>query len=188
MGHIYSVIALLFFVVFITAAVYFHYLYAVRHPLETEQAPDEISDGGLRFTPKTMVTIFYALMAIAIPSFFIIYLPTSDSLSKLFFWFLFDISFPTSFTVIIAAIKGFRSYLHIYPDGLKYRDTFCTKWYPKEEVEGVYQTSEFIFVKRKGRKIPLVIENLYTDRKTIFALLTGLVNHNKPPEDSKQTD
>lgn len=178
MGHVYAVIIFFSFIAILAGKLYFSYLSAIKHTSRKEAIVSEIPDEGLRFAYSRKGAVFFSMMAIAVSAFFIVsliksYKPSDSDLMSLF-WLLFGISFPAIIVVVLAAIKGFRSYLRILREGFEYRETFRVKWYPKERIEGVYHTSEFIFIRLKGRRLPIIIENGYGDNKLIFGLISGL--------------
>ena len=178
MGHVYAVIVFLSLIAILAGKLYFSYVYAVKHTSQEETIIPEIPDEGLRFAYSRKGAVFFGMMAIAVSAFFIVslirsYKPSDSDLMGLF-WFLFDVSFPAIMIVVLAAIKGFRSYLRILREGFEYREKFRAKWYPKERIEGVYHTSEFIFIRLSGRRLPIIIENGYGDNKLIFGLISGI--------------
>ncbi len=178
MAHVYAVIVFLSFIAILAGKLYFSYVYAVKHTSQEETLIPEIPDEGLRFAYSRKGAVFFGMMAIAVSTFFIVsliksYKPSDSDLMGLF-WFLFDVSFPAILIVTMAAIKCFRSYLHISPEGFDYHEEFRVKWYPKEQIEGVYHTSEFIFIRLKGRRLPIIIENGYGDNNLIFGSISGL--------------
>lgn len=178
MGHVYAVIVFLSFIAILAGKLYFSYVYAVKHTSQEETLIPEIPDDGLRFAQSRMRTVLFGMAAIAgsiilIVSLIKTYKPSDSDLMGLF-WFLFDVSFPAIMIVVLAAIKGFRSYLRILREGFEYREKFRVKWYPKERIEGVYHTSEFIFIRLRGRRLPIIIENGYGDNNLIFGSISGL--------------
>ena len=178
MGHVYAVIVFLSFIAILAGKLYFSYVYAVKHTSQEETLIPEIPDEGLRFAQSRMRAVLFGMAVIAVSVIFVFclmktYKPSDSDLMGLF-WFLFDVSFPAILIVATAAIKCFRSYLHIFCEGFEYREEFRVKWYPKDQIEGVYHTSEFIFVRLKGRRLPIIIENGYGDNELIFGLISGI--------------
>lgn len=186
MGHVYAVIVFVSFIAILAGKLYFSYVYAVKHTSQEEMLIPEIPDDGLRFAQSRMRTVLFGMAAIAVPVILIVcliktYKPSDSDLMGLF-WFFFDISLPAILIVAVAAIKCFRSYLHIFPEGFEYREAFRVKWYPKEQIEGVYHTSEFIFIRLEGRRLPIIIENGYGDNELIFGFISGIAGQGRVPK------
>ena len=178
MGHLVAVIYFLMFAVVFVGKLYLSYLYALRHTYQEELFVPEIPDEGIRFELSKVRAVAFSLAGGIISVMFFFFLfkfyDPSDSLSMGFFWMIFDIYFPVVFIITLAAVKYFRSYLHIFPEGFQCRGAFGAKWYPKERIEGVYRTSELIFVRLKGKRLPVIIENGYGDSNLIFGLISGI--------------
>jgi len=180
MGHLFAVVVLVFFVLVLTGKIYLSYLWALRHPVAEDAGEMAVPESGLRFVVARGTAIFYNLLAVGILALFGGALLKSyrrgDAEGMVLFWFLFDVSIPAALIILAAALKGFRSYLHIYPDGMEYRDVFRVRRYAWADIAEVFVTRKFIFLRRKGRKLPVVIDNIYGDRMTAAGLLVGGVN------------
>ena len=97
---------------------------------------------------------------------------TTDA--SILFWVLIDMIIPITFLFTLASLKGFRSYLRIDQEGFEYREEFRSKKYHSRDIENIYREDEFVFVKCKNKKIPLIIEKGYGDQETIYRMLCTL--------------
>ena len=178
MGHLLFVGFLLFFVAIIFGRIYYDYRCAIKKRKREQSCLVEIPIDGKRFCSKIPRRIFYFLL---IPVFIIFFSWSCASLrektepdAEIIDWFLIDAILPVLTILTLAFLKSIRSYIYIHPEGFQYREIFRLKAYSRGEIEGVYSTAEFIFVKRKNHKIPIIIENGYGNHKSIYEMLNTL--------------
>jgi hypothetical protein len=177
MGHLLFSGFFLFFILLITGRIYFDYNRAIKKKEKEEIEPAEIPIEGKYFAYKKPFGIICLFL---VPSYWIFVffscshlLKKNDLDSQIIFWLLVDSLLPVSAIFLIAFITGMRSFVFIHRDGFDFRGPFRKKVFLQEEIEKVCRTEEFIFVKRKERRIPLVIENKYHDDKTMYKMLCG---------------
>lgn len=178
MGHLLFVGFLLFFVIIIVGRIYFDYKSATRKKAKEEVCLVEIPIDGKHFIPKTSKRLFHFSL---IPIYLLftvsscIYLrQKTDPDAEIIYWLLVDMTLPVLAVLVLAFLKSIRSYIYICPEGFEYRDVFRVKTYSKDEIEGVYSTSGFVFVKRKSHKMPAIIENGFGNHDSIYKMLYRL--------------
>ena len=177
MGHLIFAGFFVFLVVLLVGKIYFSYIYAAKRKKEDkEEISFEIGEEEKLFHVKKSVKLFggvaLILDVLVLICIFQELRQKPEALTGL--WMLIDLIILGFFILILLIIKCVRSYIHIRYEGFEYRDLFRVRTYPKEEIENVYRTTEFIFVKRKGYKMPVIIEVIYDNNDCLYGMLCGL--------------
>jgi len=177
MGHLVFVAMFIVFVAILVGKLYFSYIYAAKKQKEDDaEVLVDIDEQSKSFYVKKWRALVAGIV-ILIELFFLMYffnLLKNESQHSDVFWALIDSLFLGVFIFIVAFIKCVRSNICIHRDGFDYFDTFRKKLYSKEEIEFVCRTTEFIFVKRKGCRMPVIIEAIYSDNDCLYEILRGL--------------
>jgi hypothetical protein len=184
MGHLLFAGLLVFMIILLVGKIYFSYIYASRRNQDNDTAttigPDTDEQDKL-FYIKTGIKVLSVVFAL-LDMLLLLHLTKlfkempekSDGL-----WMLFDLAMIALFVFITLFAECLRSYIHIYRDGFEYRGIFRAKAYSKNEIESVCRTTEFIFIKRKGHKMPIIVEAVYNGNDFIYRMLRNL---EKKPE------
>ena len=183
MGHLLFIGLFVFFLVLLFSRLYFGYLFARRKKPSTPTAPIEIPSEGRCFQAGKCFGFFGV-------AFIVIFLAASIygsyklwQKNDLGFWLVADSIVPITLVFGGLAVKGFLSYIFIDRDCLKYREFFRIKRYVREDIQDVYRDNEFIFIKRRNKRIPVIIENIYGNAEIIYRMLYMLKDAgNKNPE------
>ena len=177
MGHLIFAGLFVFLVVILVGKIYFSYIYsAKREKDDNTEVSVEIGEQGKWFYVQKWIALVAGILVFLVP-FFLIYFfkllreepQHSDAL-----WMLIDLLILGFFVFILLIIKCVRSYIHIRNEGFEYRQAFRTKAYSKEEIEYVCRTTEFIFIKRKNCRMPVVIETIYANNDCLYGMLCSL--------------
>jgi hypothetical protein len=165
---------LIVFLAILFSRVYFGYLFARRKKQYNPLSPVEIPLEGCSYQAKTYLGFFAVV-------FLIIFLAASIYGScKLWqkndpgFWFVVDSIVPVTLLFAGFTIKAFRSHLYIDRGGFRYLGLFRVKKYVSQDILDVYQDSDFIFIKCKNKRMPVIIENIYGDKEMIYRMLCML--------------
>jgi predicted membrane metal-binding protein len=179
-GHLLFLGLAVFFFMLITGRIYYDYRCAIKNKEKEEIGFAEIPIGGKYFSYKKPFGIICLFL---IPSYWVIVflscshlLKKNDLDSQIIYWFLIDSVLPISAIFLVAFIAGMRSFVFIHQNGFDFRGAFRKKAFLQDEIEKVCRTEEFIFIKQKEHKIPLVIENKYHDDKEMYRMLCELIN------------
>ena len=178
MGHLYAFVTVVFFVVLMAAKIYLSYLYAARHPRTWGQSPREIAAEGVRFRPRRGLIVFLIAASVAVPAIFVAgiakaYKP-SEPVRMTLFWYLVDLSLPATIIMVAGALQGVRQYVHIYPHGFVYKKILCARRYSGNDIRGVCSSEKFIFINIRGRRLPLMLDNIYGAKDVVPQLLAAL--------------
>ncbi len=167
-----------FGIIVLLAKLYFSYTNAVKkkgaEDVDAIMSPD-INEREKFFVPKGLKAIvgFLVLSVPILLIYFFIKLknePThADGL-----WIMIDLLIVGFFVVVFAFITVLRSYVYIHEEGFEYRGAFRTKSFSRQDVEHAYQTQDFIYVKLKDFKMPVIIETIYTDNDCLYKMLYRL--------------
>lgn len=175
MGHLMFAGFFCLLIVLVFLRLWLGYLLAKRSKPNGDAVPIKIPNEGRSFKAKRYVGFVFLLL---IPTYLAgsIYIgvqlwhkDTPDA--TVIFWLAVDLIVPVTLLFLACAIKGFQSYIAIDKEGFEYRDVFRVKRYYQENIEGVYCDNEFIYIKCRNKRIPVIIENLYGDRDLIFRML-----------------
>ena len=177
MGHLIFAGLLVFFVVMLVGKIYFSYIYAAKRKKEDkEEISFEIDEEQKLFRVKKSVKLFgwVVLMLDVLVLIYILRELRQKPEAATGLWMLIDLLILLFLTIIVLLIKGMLSYVRIQRGSFEYRDSFRVRTYSKEEIENVYRTTEFIFVKRRGYKMPVIIELIYNNNDCLYGLLRNL--------------
>lgn len=179
MGHIWFFAGFLIFVAILFVGVFFNYIHAIKNTKNNDAEPEVAMEepGGL-FSVNKCVPFIAAGLIIAIPflvGWLLVEMRKSPENSHVL-WAGVDFLILGFIVFIFLLSKSLRSYIHVHKDGFEYRQILSARFYSKAEIEFVCRNADFIFVKRKGFKIPVIIENVYADSDRLYGMLRGLVN------------
>ena len=174
MGHLLFIGLFVFLLVLLFLRLYFGYLSAKRKNSTNPAALMEIPFDNRRFQAKKHFGFFAVV-------FIVLFLTVSVYGSyKLWqkndpgFWLVVDSIIPITLLFLGLAGKGFMSYLFIDKDGFEYREFFWAKRYDRKDIKEIYRDNEFIFIKCRNKRIPIIIENIYGDEDIIYRMLCTL--------------
>jgi len=179
MGHLIFAGLFLFLIILLIGKISFSYIYAAKRGTNTdEEISVKMGEKEKLFHVKRSIKLF-GWVCLFLNMLILIYLfkvlrqqpEASNGL-----WMAIDFSILGFFVFIILLIKGTLSYIRIKRGSFEYRDLFRVRAYSKEEIENVYQTKEFIFVKREGCKMPIIIETIYDSNDCLYKMLCNLQN------------
>ena len=175
-AHLYSLVMLCFFIAVVFGKVYFSYIYAKRKG-DFIFEPIRI-DGQERFNVEINKKLYVAAWLIIITGLLIIAFPMLNKYPEKSegIALLIDILVMSLFVIPIALIKLMRSFVIIDTDHFYYRGLFRIRPFRAQDITAVYKTTGFTFVKIKSRKIPLIIEHIYTENERLYTLLNNLMN------------
>lgn len=179
MGHICFLGIFVFFIVILFAGVFFNYIHAMKNAKGNDAEPLVVTgESKERFFVKKCIPVIAGVLIFAVPfliGWILVEIEKSPENSDVL-WAGIDFLILGFFVFVFLLIKSFRSYIHVREDGFEYRQMCSAKFYSKAEMEFVCQNEGFIFVKRKGFKVPVIIESMYADSNRLYGMLCGLVN------------
>jgi hypothetical protein len=166
-------------IILFAGKIYFSYIYASRKNKGNDTAITIKSDADeqdKRFYIKTGIKVL-SVVFVLLDMFFLLHVnkllkempEKSEGL-----WILFDLALLALFVFIVLLAECLRSYIYIHREGFEYRWILRAKTCSKNEIESVCRSSEFIFVKRKGRKMPIIIETIFEGNDFIYKMLRNL--------------
>jgi hypothetical protein len=174
MGHLLFIGLFAFFLVLLFSRLYFGYLFARRKKPSNSATLIEIPFEGRCFHAGKHFGFFGV-------AFIVIFLAVSIYGSyklwqkkDLGFWLIADSIVPITLVFGGLAVKGFLSYIFIDRDGFNYREFFRIKRYAREDIKDIYRDNEFVFIKCRDKRIPVIIENIYGDEEIIYRMLCTL--------------
>lgn len=178
MAHFLLLGFVVFFFILVIGRICFDYRCAIKNKQKEEIEHIEIPLEGKHYTYKKL---FGVICLLIIPSYWLFAFfscshlyKKNDTDSHIIFWLLVDSIIPITIFFLIAFISALRSYVFVYQDGFDHHGPFRKKVFLKDDIENICRTEEFIFIKGKGRKVPLVIEAAYHDSNTMYRMLCGL--------------
>ena len=177
MGHLSFAVFLVCFIFILVGSIYFHYISAVRKRKDNKvEISDEINKQGVRFeTKKKIKAAGCILIPIVLVSMFFLFKELKEELKKSEeLWILIDMLILCLMVFFLLFLTGLRSYVYIHEDGFEYRRVYGIKSYCKDEIEFVCRTTEFIFIKIRDSRIPVIIEPIYGNNDELFRMLCSL--------------
>ena len=179
MSHLMFAGLFVFLVSLIVGKIYFSYTGAVKKRDDEDVEAimsDEISEQEKKFCVQKGITAFGAFLVLLVPILLIYFFNKlkNEPQHAEGLWLLIDMLILGFFVSIILLITGLRSYVYIHEEGFEYRGPFRTKLFPKQDVEHAYQTPDFIYIKLKDVKIPVIMETIYTDNDCLYKMLYRL--------------
>ena len=181
MAHLMFAGCFVFFVIVLIGGVYFRYVVAKRQKDGNTEILAETDKQDKWFYVQKQITLITGILVIVV-LFILTYFfkllkeKPQDAWPADSLWLLIDMLILAFFIFILLIIKCVRSYIHIHAEGFEYRQTFQTKTYSKEQIEYVYRGSDFIFIKQKDRRMPIIIEKIYSDNDCLYEMLCSLQN------------
>ena len=178
MGHLIFAGLFCFFLILIFSRLFFGYLSAKKNKPNNKERASEIPVEGMYFKPKKRVGFFFLslipiLLVLAVFGCFKLS-QKNDPDATVVFWLIADSIIPVVAVFSLAAFEAFRSYLFVNKEGFRYHDVFSDKKYSNENIEGVYRDSEFVFIKCKNKRIPIIIEKTFGNPDIIYETLCAL--------------
>ncbi|MEN6306699.1 MAG: hypothetical protein ABFD91_03005 [Anaerohalosphaeraceae bacterium] len=174
MGHLMFIGIFIIFLAILFSRVFFGYLFASRKKQNNPLSSVEIPLEGCSYQAKKYLGFFAVV-------FLLIFLPASIYGScKLWqkndpgFWFVVDSIVPVTLIFAGFTIKAFRSHLYIDRGGFRHLGLFRVRRYPAEDIIDVRQDNDFIFVKCRNKRMPVIVENIYGNKDMIYRMLCAL--------------
>lgn len=176
-GHLLFLGVFAIFVIILFAGLFFSYIFAAKKTFSHNPGKlFEIPEQGKKFTVKKEVIAISGILLIISPfvmwHFFKLLKQEPENADAL--WFLIDLLILAIIIFLLLFLTGLRSYVYVHQGGIEYKKIIRKESYISENIEFISESSNFLFIKLKSSKFPVVLETIYTDYGELVQMLCSL--------------